>query len=63
MWPSRTTFEHFRFVLAHSDFPLFFRNSLIVSLATAVDRDAARGAGRLCAVALRLPRQVLDRRR
>lgn len=35
LWPSRTTFEHFQFVLAHSDFPLFFRNSLIVSLATA----------------------------
>jgi multiple sugar transport system permease protein len=36
MWPSRTTFDHFAFVLAHSDFPLFFRNSLIVSLSTAV---------------------------
>jgi multiple sugar transport system permease protein len=36
LWPSRTTFDHFDFVLAHSDFPLFFRNSLIVSLATAV---------------------------
>ena len=36
MWPSRITFEHFEFVLAHSDFPLFFRNSLIVSLTTAV---------------------------
>ena len=36
MWPSRITFDHFNFVLAHSDFPLFFRNSLIVSLTTAV---------------------------
>ena len=36
MWPSRMTFDHFNFVLAHSDFPLFFRNSLIVSLTTAV---------------------------
>ena len=36
MWPSRTSFEHFRFVLTHSEFPLFFRNSLIVSSATAV---------------------------
>ena len=36
MWPSRTTFDHFTFVLAHSDFPRFFRNSLIVSLTTAV---------------------------
>jgi multiple sugar transport system permease protein len=35
LWPSRITFEHFQFVLAHSDFPRFFRNSLIVSLTTA----------------------------
>jgi multiple sugar transport system permease protein len=36
LWPSRTSLEHFRFVLTHSDFPLFFRNSLIVSCSTAV---------------------------
>lgn len=36
LWPSRTSFEHFVFVLRNSDFPLFFRNSLIVSLTTAV---------------------------
>lgn len=36
LWPSRTTLEHFRFVLAHSDFPKFFANSLIVSGLTAV---------------------------
>ena len=36
LWPSHTTFEHFDFVLTHSDFPIFFRNSLIVSLTTAV---------------------------
>src|SRR6478609_9105594 len=36
MWPSRTTWEHFSFVLRHSAFPTFFRNSLIVSAATAV---------------------------
>ena len=36
LWPSRITFEHFDFVLTHSDFPLFFRNSLIVSASTAV---------------------------
>ncbi len=36
MWPSRTTFEHFQFVIAHSAFPTFFKNSLIVSSATAV---------------------------
>ncbi|MFC3075908.1 carbohydrate ABC transporter permease [Shinella pollutisoli] len=36
MWPSRTTFEHFEFVVAHSAFPTFFKNSLIVSGSTAV---------------------------
>ena len=36
LWPSRTSFEHFDFVLTHSAFPTFFRNSLIVSGATAV---------------------------
>jgi multiple sugar transport system permease protein len=36
LWPSRTSLEHFHFVLTHSDFPLFFRNSLIVSCTTAV---------------------------
>ena len=36
LWPSRMTFEHFNFVLAHSDFPRFFRNSLVVSATTAV---------------------------
>lgn len=36
LWPSRSSFEHFRFVLAHSDFPRFFRNSLIVAGSTAV---------------------------
>ncbi|WP_377278807.1 carbohydrate ABC transporter permease [Rhizobium sp. R86522] len=36
MWPSRTTFEHFRFVIAHSAFPTFFKNSLIVAGSTAL---------------------------
>ena len=36
MWPSSTSFEHFNFVLRHSDFPVFFKNSLIVSGSTAV---------------------------
>ena len=36
LWPSRTSFEHFDFVLTHSAFPVFFRNSLIVSGATSV---------------------------
>ena len=36
MWPSRTSFDHYSFVLAHSDFPLFFKNSVIVAGSTAV---------------------------
>jgi multiple sugar transport system permease protein len=36
LWPSHASLEHFSFVLAHSDFPLFFRNSLIVSGATSI---------------------------
>ncbi len=36
IWPSETSFEHFAFVLENSDFPKFFRNSLVVSLSTAV---------------------------
>ena len=36
MWPSQTSFEHYTFVLAHSDFPKFFENSVIVSGSTAV---------------------------
>src|SRR3569833_2860014 len=35
MWPSRTSFEHYVFVLQHSDFPKFFENSVIVSGSTA----------------------------
>jgi len=35
MWPSRVSFEHFRFVIENSNFPTFFRNSLVVSLSTA----------------------------
>lgn len=36
LWPSEMTFEHFTFVIAHSAFPTFFMNSLIVSGATAL---------------------------
>jgi multiple sugar transport system permease protein len=36
MWPSATTFEHFSFVIAHSAFPTFFKNSLIVAGSTAL---------------------------
>jgi multiple sugar transport system permease protein len=35
LWPSRATFEHYAYVLTNSDFPIFFKNSLIVSLGTA----------------------------
>ncbi|KAB2719945.1 carbohydrate ABC transporter permease [Brucella intermedia] len=35
LWPSRMTFDHFSHVLNNSSFPLFFRNSLIVSGSTA----------------------------
>ena len=35
LWPSRTTLENFRTVLAASDFPRYFMNSVIVSVATA----------------------------
>ena len=35
MWPSRASFEHYGFVLEHSDFPKFFKNSVIVSASTA----------------------------
>src|ERR1700694_5149865 len=45
LWPSRMSFEHFRFVLTHSEFPLFFRNSLIVSSSTAVTVTLISGAG------------------
>jgi multiple sugar transport system permease protein len=34
MWPSRTTFEHYVSVVRHTSFPLFFRNSVIVSAST-----------------------------
>ena len=35
MWPSRASIEHYSFVLEHSDFPKFFKNSVIVSASTA----------------------------
>lgn len=36
LWPSRMTFDHFSHVLNNSSFPLFFRNSLIVSGSSAI---------------------------
>jgi len=44
LWPSRMSFDHYGAVLRHSQFPLFFRNSLIVSLATAILATAAASA-------------------
>lgn len=35
MWPSHATLDHFAFVIAHSAFPTFFRNSVIVASSTA----------------------------
>lgn len=34
--PPRLTLQHFRFVLASSPFPVYFKNSVIVSLSTAI---------------------------
>jgi multiple sugar transport system permease protein len=36
LWPSRSTVEHYASVIAHSQFPLFFRNSVIVAATTAI---------------------------
>jgi multiple sugar transport system permease protein len=35
LWPSRITLDHYASVIEHSQFPQFFRNSLIVSASTA----------------------------
>ena len=46
MWPSQMTWANFDFVLLQSDFPAFFANSVIVSLATALAVTVvASGAG------------------
>src|SRR6185295_1365693 len=46
LWPSRTTLDHYASVIRHSDFPIFFRNSVIVSTVTAVMTTLiAAGAG------------------
>jgi multiple sugar transport system permease protein len=36
LWPSRVTTDHYASVIAHSQFPLFFRNSVIVATTTAL---------------------------
>ena len=46
LWPSRANFEHYTSVIHHTDFPLFFRNSVIVSALTALFTTLiAAGAG------------------
>jgi multiple sugar transport system permease protein len=46
LWPSRTTLDHYASVIHHSEFPLFFRNSVIVSTTTAIATTLiAAGAG------------------
>ena len=43
-WPSRMTLDNYLSVLRHTQFPLYFRNSLIVSSATALFSTAAASA-------------------
>ena len=45
LWPSATTLDNFRFVLLQSQFPHFFANSVLVSVATAVVVTLLAGAG------------------
>ena len=46
LWPSRVTFDHYGSVIGHTQFPLFFRNSAVVSGATAlISTLVASGAG------------------
>ena len=46
MWPSQMTFDHYLSVIHHTDFPLFFRNSVIVATGTAFFTTLfAAGAG------------------
>ena len=46
LWPSRVTLDHYVSVIGHTQFPLFFRNSVIVSTATAlISTLVAAGAG------------------
>ena len=46
MWPSRMTLDHYLSVIRHTEFPLFFRNSVIVAAGTAVFTTLfAAGAG------------------
>lgn len=45
-WPSQITLAHYRSVIRYTDFPVFFQNSVVVSLVTALLTClAAAGAG------------------
>jgi multiple sugar transport system permease protein len=46
LWPSTTTWDNYASVLTHTDFPAYFKNSVIVSAATAIVVTlVASGAG------------------
>ncbi len=45
LWPSRANLEHYASVVTHTDFPLFFRNSVVVSTATAIFSTCCAAAG------------------
>ena len=45
LWPSRASLEHYGSVITHTEFPLFFRNSTIVSGATAILATTCAAAG------------------
>ena len=46
LWPSRFNFDHYASVISHTDFPLYFRNSLIIATSTAIITTlVAAGAG------------------
>ena len=46
LWPSRFNFDHYASVISHTDFPLYFRNSLIIATSTAIFTTlVAAGAG------------------
>ena len=45
LWPSRTTWDNYGFVLLQSQFPTFFKNSVVVSLGTAALVTVIAAAG------------------
>ncbi len=61
MWPSRASLEHYSFVLEHSDFPKFFKNSVIVSASTAFVVTILAALAGYALSRFPVPRQILDR--